>query len=277
MQAGTEVTLPGGALIDGRLARSAALHPLTGRLEQRLAALVDAPAQAVAETVSAVLAAALAHVGERPVTEASAARLSVGDRQFLMLALALECTQDAQWRHITCGRCEARFDVGFRFTELPVQPAGTSYPWVDATIAGRRVRLRVPNGEDEAHVARLAPNSARRALALRCVVAIDDAPPEIAVLDGFGNAEIDAIDAALDEVTPQLSTSLGTACNECGAPHVLKVDPYRIGPIDAGQLYRDVHALAWRYHWSEAQILRLPRRRRQLYLALIDQSLGMSH
>ncbi|MFL6646948.1 MAG: hypothetical protein ACJ8KO_03210, partial [Sulfurifustaceae bacterium] len=93
----TAITLPGGALIDGQLVRAAVFRPLTGRLEQQLAAVAGLPS--VPRRVSAVLATAFAHVGEHPMTEAAAARLSVSDRQFLMLAVALEFGEDQQWRH----------------------------------------------------------------------------------------------------------------------------------------------------------------------------------
>jgi hypothetical protein len=36
-----------------------------------------------------------------------------------------------------------------------------------------------------------------------------------------------------------------------------------------------VHVLASTYHWSERQILGLPRSRRRLYLDLIDRSRGV--
>lgn len=36
-------------------------------------------------------------------------------------------------------------------------------------------------------------------------------------------------------------------------------------------LFRDVHRLAKTYHWSEPEILRLERPRRQRYLALLDE------
>jgi hypothetical protein len=38
----------------------------------------------------------------------------------------------------------------------------------------------------------------------------------------------------------------------------------------ARRLLREVHELARAYHWSEADILRLDRRRRRRYLALLE-------
>lgn len=35
------------------------------------------------------------------------------------------------------------------------------------------------------------------------------------------------------------------------------------------RLYEEVHIIATRYHWSEADILRLPKRKRTIYLDII--------
>jgi hypothetical protein len=39
--------------------------------------------------------------------------------------------------------------------------------------------------------------------------------------------------------------------------------------MNLDRLYTEVHHLALRYHWSEQQILALPRSKRQRYLALL--------
>jgi hypothetical protein len=268
MDPGTAVTLPGGALIGERLERAAAFRPFSGRLEEELARLVEEPGTSRPSRVSALLAAALAHLGGRDATRERVAGLGTTDRRFLMLALALEQSGDEQWRHLVCARCCARFDVGFRLSALPVTPAAGGYPWTEAAAAGKRLRLRMPTGEDEERVAKLSAPLAARALALGCVVSIDGAPPAAAELDALGEAAIDAVDAALDALAPHVATTLATACNECGAAQALELDAYDPAMIvrEPGELYREVHELALRYHWSEDEILGLPRGRRRLYL-----------
>jgi hypothetical protein len=259
--------LPGGALLGERLAREAQFRPFTGRLEEELAEL-GAQAGSRPARVSALLAAALAHVGGRKATRELVAALGTTDRQFLMLALALEHTEDEQWRHLDCPACGARFDIGFRLSALPVTPAAEGYPWTQLSVAGKRLRLRMPTGEDEERAAALERRSARRALALACVASVDGAVPAPAALEALGEAEVDAIDAALDAMAPQVSTTLVTACSECGAAHTLELEPYDLFLPPPADLYREVHALALRYHWSEDEILELPRERRRLYLEL---------
>jgi hypothetical protein len=38
-------------------------------------------------------------------------------------------------------------------------------------------------------------------------------------------------------------------------------------------LYREVHLMAWHYHWSEAEILSMTRSHRKIYLDLLDETL----
>ena len=53
------------------------------------------------------------------------------------------------------------------------------------------------------------------------------------------------------------------------------LDPYVcLGAADGG-LFLDIHILASVYHWSEREILAMPRERRRLYLSLVDRSRGM--
>ena len=82
------------------------------------------------------------------------------------------------------------------------------------------------------------------------------------------------IGSALDDVAADVGTLVVTGCPECGAEHVVAVDPFGLNALRGGHLYREVHALASRYHWSEADILALPRARRRLYLSLLDEEQG---
>ena len=42
--------------------------------------------------------------------------------------------------------------------------------------------------------------------------------------------------------------------------------------IAGGQLFREVHSLAFYYHWTEAEILGLARERRRMYLSLLSDA-----
>jgi len=66
------------------------------------------------------------------------------------------------------------------------------------------------------------------------------------------------------------------ACPECGTARAVDLDPYGALRHRPDTLLLQVHRLAWHYHWSEAEILALPRPRRLRYLQLIDQARGLS-
>ncbi len=66
-----------------------------------------------------------------------------------------------------------------------------------------------------------------------------------------------------------------TECPECGAANNVDLDPYRVLARSSDELLRQVHQIATHYHWGEAEILAMPRMRRQRYLDLIDRDRGM--
>jgi hypothetical protein len=72
---------------------------------------------------------------------------------------------------------------------------------------------------------------------------------------------------------PQAEIELDLACPVCNTAFSVVFDTaeFFLQELDqrAAQLTQDVHTLAWHYHWSERDILQLPRRRRARYLELI--------
>jgi len=76
-------------------------------------------------------------------------------------------------------------------------------------------------------------------------------------------------------VAPEVAQAALAACPACGASNEIAVDPYLVLAASPEELFVEVHLLASAYHWSEAEILALPRARRQLYLRLIDRARGM--
>ncbi|MGH9196195.1 MAG: hypothetical protein ACRD1T_10695, partial [Acidimicrobiia bacterium] len=86
----------------------------------------------------------------------------------------------------------------------------------------------------------------------------------------------DRIEAALEEVAPELATRVQAACIDCGSTNELFLDPYVCLSRAGTEIYSDIHVLASVYHWGEREILGLPRERRQLYIALVDRARGMA-
>lgn len=251
---------------DGECRRDWSFRTLTGEVELSILE-AGRDRRSVPQRVTAVLTAALAELGGAAVEAETVRALSVADRQYLMRRLAVEVGIEESWIAAGCPQCGASFDIPVRHAELPVKPAGEGYPFATVDTSLGPVRFRVPDGADQEAVAGIGdPREARRALAARCAESL---PGELS------DEDLDRAEAALEAVAPEVVTRAQAACPDCGEAAEVHLDPYVcLGAANSG-LFLDVHALASAYHWSEKEILAMPRERRRLYLSLVDQSRGM--
>ncbi len=265
--------LPGGILIEGRIRRGFRFKPVTGYLEMALNESAEG-AETHPSRVTAALCQALQTLGDDAATVERVWGLSVGDRQFLMQRLSAHINDGQKWLTAECGACGEPFDVSFRYAELPVKPAGPDYPETAFSAAIGRLRLRAPTGADQEAVAAIADEAAAlRVLLTRLVSAEDpDRPVDASQLT---EAEIAAIEARIEAMAPEAATHLLARCPRCEAENRVPVSPYGCLERPGGELYGEIHQLARGYHWSEHDILSLPRRRRRIYLRLIDRNRGM--
>jgi len=261
--------LPGGLWEDGQTQRDFGFVPPDGSVE--LAVAEPGPGSVPAR-VTAALSACLSRLGNVPVTPDRIAALCVADRQFLMRRLAALLGRDRLWRSTRCGACGALFDIPVDQSRLPVSEPGPTYPFTKARLDGTEYRLRVPTGADQEVVATVADSArARQLLAWRCM--LDEGKPAPEDLD---EPALEAIETALEAITPEAAVEVETACPECDHPQRVYIDPYTILETTAGELYDEIHILATTYHWDETTILALPRARRRRYLDLIDRARGMT-
>jgi hypothetical protein len=88
-------------------------------------------------------------------------------------------------------------------------------------------------------------------------------------------AELPALMAQLD---PQAELRLRLTCPACEGEFSTCLDAatYFFQELcgRAGHLYREVHLLAFYYHWSEADILAMTRQKRWRYLHLLAEALS---
>jgi hypothetical protein len=260
--------LPGGLLRDGVLKRRVRLREPDGALELLIA---EAPSRARSfqDGVGHVIAALVEGVEGESLGHEDAQALCVADRQFLMHRATSVLGMAHHWLTTACPQCHAVFELEVDFESLPVGEAGPGFPFVQVETEAGAVQLRVPTGSDQVAIAAQRDPDAERDLVRRCVV--DGSLPE-----ALSAVDLGRIEAALDQVSPWVVTELEARCPECGAAHEVPLDPYLVMRRSASQLFDEIHALAWHYHWSEAEILSLPRERRQRYLARIDRAIGMS-
>ena len=295
------MNLPGGLHIeiDGQptLVRDFSFRPITGALEMQLQDLLhECSANNAAHPVwiSRFLTLVLARLAMQkmaPDEEKSlllVRELCVADRHFLLLQWRLFVAggSDYEWLGAHCPACAARYDFPLEWAQLPVKPAGEHFPQIsfllnDSSINnGEAIQVRVPRGSDQEFIAQLHTQvhtqnetDLRTQLLQRLIVA-DNPRTLIQALD---EDDIARIETALEQAAPELAQQLQLACPECGEQHQVQLDWYRgiHKPVD--ELLDQIHRLAANYHWSEQDILALPKQRRTAYLRRLDRDRGVSN
>lgn len=291
------MNLPGGLHIeiDGQLTLVRDFHfrPITGALEMQLQDLLhecSANKEAHPVWVSRFLAAILARLGIReiePDSEQSlklVRELCVADRHYLLLQWRLFVAggSDYEWLCGHCPACAARYDFPLEWAQLPVKPAGEDFPEIsfflnDASInSGNAIQVRVPRGSDQEFIAQLNAQSETdlRIQLLQRLIIADNPHALVQTLD---EDEIERIETALEQAAPELAQQLQLACPECGEQHQVQLDWYRGIHKPIGELLDQIHRLATNYHWSEQEILALPKQRRTAYLRRLDRARGVSN
>ena len=267
-----EVQLPGGLAENGRIERRAIFHPLTGRIEQSL--IESARPQNRPAYVTDVLSHALERIGELPVDAATVSRLSIADRQYLMLRLAAMLNGEQLWLKVDCGHCHALFDVELRRCDLPIKEAGEGFPRVKLQLNDWEIKASVPTGQNQEGIGDLAEAEAVHCLLHQCICSVNGRPPTEDFISQLTEEDIAAIDEALDDVSPAVCDRLVVTCPECHQEQYAPLDHYAHIGLDEYFFYGEIHTLASHYHWSEADILDLPQAKRRRYLELISRSSG---
>jgi hypothetical protein len=280
--------LPGGYWDPaGVLHREFELAVLTGREEELLAQTRRAE---TASLVTAVLSRGVRRLGDiSPVTEDVARQLLVADRQYLLLKLRQHTFGDLVRADLFCpwADCGRRVSIEFGIDDLPVAEAAERAPLYTFTLSPhacnekdgkhREVSFRLPNGADQEAVSALLASNEAEALSLLLVRAIQRigsfAPPgpdRVAALSPLARAEIEA---EMQRLAPKIELNMDTVCSECGRTFDVPFDVHRFffGELytDSDLLYRQVHYLAYHYHWAEGEIMAMPRDKRQRYIEVL--------
>ena len=289
----TTVRLPGGWWDPaGRLQRDAVLTVLTGRDEEQLCQLGR---QETASLVTQVLSRCVRRLGDVSPVPADVVRgLLVADRDYLLLRLRQATFGDRIRADLFCpwAECGERMSVDFSIDELPVRESVQKGPVYQMTLSpmalvgsagagdlgGGEVAFRLPTGADQEELSGLLASDEARALTrllARCIerlgARVTPGADAVAGLSGFARAEIEA---EMLRVAPTVEREIETACAECRRTFATPVDLRRFffGELrtDNELLYQEVHYLAYHYHWSEAEIMAMPRTKRALYLDVLS-------
>ena len=171
-----------------------------------------------------------------------------------------------QCRGESCGQL---LEVSLALEDLlGLQRRAEARDLIEWTGGGKTLRLRRPTGRDQGTWRSTV--FANTAEARREVVRTLAGEGATTTLEN----SLEALDSELAAFDPLVAFSVRIACAECGAENELPVELEELALRELkkrqGQLLRDVHRLATRYHWSEAEVFEVAPERRARYLKLIE-------
>jgi hypothetical protein len=233
---------------------TATIRPLTGAEE---ASARDAGNSATQSWITGLLATVVLELGDRTPDEESLHRLSVGDRNALLIGAILATYGPRLRWQIDC-ECGESLDVEVDLGELLARDP--------AALARTRAELppgaRLPTGADlEAVADAVEVEAAWVALVVRCCGARK--PDE---------AELASLEEQLAKADPLCDITLRPVCWKCHLAVPMSLDPaIELAARLASwtDLLYDVRALALAYGWTEPDVLALPRPRRSDHLLLL--------
>lgn len=203
------------------------------------------------------------------------ASLSIGQRDARLLTLR-ERTFGPQLEGLAdCPNCAEQLQISLAVSDVRVaEEDQTDAEPTELDANGLKPRFRLPNSNDLAAAAHCPDVAAARSLLLeRCLVqAGDGAPASPAEVAPDAVPEIAASMARRD---PQAEVLLDLDCPACNHRWQILFDIasffYAEISAYAKRLLQEVHTLARRYGWREADILSMSAARRQFYMELPTQ------
>ena len=209
------------------------------------------------------------------MTRHDLASLSLGQRDARLLTLR-ERTFGPQLDGLAdCPNCEEQLQISLAVSDIRVaQENQADAEPMELKANGLRAPFRLPNSSDLAAAAHCPDVAAARRLLLeRCLVQPDaDAPVSPTEVAPEAVLEIAASMARRD---PQAEVLLDLDCPACNHRWQILFDIasffYAEISAYAKRLLREVHTLARRYGWREADILSMSTARRQFYIELPGQ------
>ena len=225
----------------------------------------DAPAL---ERPLALLQAALPDTSPQEL-----AGLSLGARDGLLMELRRRTFGPSLSSVASCSECNARLDFELDVGSLLEQEEPAAGGSAQAlTVAGFRVRFRLPGSRDVAAAAAAASQDAGvRMLLQRCVIAASEGSRTVAAGE-LPEEVVDALSERMSELDPLADVPVDLDCGACATRNRIYLD---IGAFFwaevaalAERLMYDVAHLARFYGWSESEILAMGPARRRYYLEM---------
>jgi hypothetical protein len=285
--------LPGG-YIDraGAVHQEVEIGSLSGR-EEELLASYDGWQRA--SLVTTLLSRCTRRLGTiHPVSEEVTRDLLVADRQYLLLKLREVTFGDRVQATMICPQpaCRAKVDLDFSTRDVPVKASSDKGPVHEVQLspeaafvdgegkAHRNAAFRLPTGSDqEAVIPVLMCDEARAAAMLleRCLLG-PLANVNAEQLSPLARMELEA---HMEALAPRVELTMEGSCPECGQAFAVPFDleGFIFAELKTSRdlLYREVHYLAYHYHWSEQEIMTMPKEKRRHYIEVLAEEIERLH
>lgn len=277
-------TLPGGYIDEtGQIHKEVKLVPLSGREEELL---VNTAERGGAAQVSTILSRCVKHIGTiDTVSEDLIRQLLVGDRQYLMLKLREFTFGERVQATVTCPwpGCDTDVDVNFNISDIPIKDANLTsliHKCELSDIPDKEtytVRFRLPNGDDQESLSKLMTENnalASSNLLWRCIQSIGETvTPSLDQVRDLSSQARNQIEQQMQNLAPDMELNMEAVCPECDRSFTIPFDlqEFFFGELKTSRelLRREIHYLAYHYHWSEQEILSMTRDKRHEYIEVL--------
>jgi hypothetical protein len=196
----------------------------------------------------------------------------------------VQATVKCPWPH--CGK---QVDIDFSIQDIPIKESLDKGPFYNMELSTKaafkgdndkyykKITFRLPNGADQELVSPLLAENEALALSMlleRCIQGIgpwkNPGKELINRLSPLARMEIEKRMAA---AAPYVQLDMEANCPECGREFTLPFDLHHFffGELRTSidLLYREVHYLAYHYHWSEGEIMEMSREKRHKYIEVL--------
>ncbi len=276
-----QVTLPNGYWIDGTHCRNVELRVLTGLDEEYFAEFTSTTSPV--NSITALLGRCITRMdGVEEVTADAVGRLTVGDREALLLHLRRLTRGERMQCILNCPQadCNELMDIELCVSDLlqPTyqKPEPVYEDMVESVGRKFRVRFSLPTGIDQEAAALKASTDVQAGVELllrRCVEAVFD---DEDIESKWSPEILKDLPIKMARLDPQAELILNLTCPICEESFSTLFDTgaYLLQEITStsDDLYYQVHLLALHYHWSEAEILSMNISKRHRYLNLLLDS-----
>jgi hypothetical protein len=193
-----------------------------------------------------------------------ATSIVTADRDRILAAIYQDLYGSKIESTVSCRHCREQFDVDFSLTTLLTQlhPGKTELPKNGLYETANGVVYRLPTGADEMKAILTEETDPAQALLAQCLV------------DRADLAKADMVEEAMATLAPVMNLEMQAICPECAREQNVRFDMQTFLLVrlkkERPRLLYEIHRIASSYHWSQQEILQLPRTLRKQYVELIE-------